>query len=267
MDESKQRDRQPQSERKGPTGEHFDIFFSAVTRSPTLQNIWREVYGDEYPEEAAPSSFVTRSILRRIAHALRVETGDTFADLACGLGGPGLWIVKDTGASLVGIDFSPLAIELATKNAQKHSLEEHSIFRVSDVVATGLPDKSLTAAMSIDAFQLFSDPLAVASEVARLLRPGGSFVFTTFVWEGSPRIKTYRSVFEQVGFIIEEDEELPDQTFRRQIMEQILASRTALLAEMGELAEHTVLAEAQELLRMPPTKHMLLKATSPIDIL
>jgi ubiquinone/menaquinone biosynthesis C-methylase UbiE len=258
MNEIRQEGRPPQGERRGPTGEHFDIFFSAVTRSPTLQSIWREAYGNDYPEEATPSSFVTRTDLRRIAHTLCVGPGDIFADLACGLGGPSLWVAKATGASLIGIDFSPLAIELATKSARERRLEEQVTFLIGDVVATGLPDASLDGAMSIDAFQLFPDPFAVAGEISRLLRPRGRFVFTTMVWEGSPRIKQYRSVFERADFAIEEDEELPDQTFRAQIMEQILASRSALLAEMGELAERTILTEAQELSQMPPTKHMLL---------
>jgi ubiquinone/menaquinone biosynthesis C-methylase UbiE len=229
-----------------------------VTCSPTLQRIWREAYGNNYPEEANPSSFVTRTDLYRIANILNIGPGNTFADLACGLGDPGLWVAKATGASLIGIDFSQVAIELATKQAWERGLEEQAKFLVGNVVATGLPDASLDAAMSIDAFQLFPDPFAVSEEIARLLRPGGRFVFTTMVWEGSPRIKQYRSFFERTDFAIEEDEELPDQTFRAQIMEQILASRSALLAEMGELAECTVLVEAQELSRMLPTRHRLL---------
>ncbi len=115
--------------------------------------------------------------------------------------------------------------------------------------------------MSIDAFQLFPNPFLVAHEIARLLRPGGRFVFTTMVWEGSFRVEQYHAVFEQAGFVVEEDEELPDQAFRKKIIDGILAHRSTLIAEMGrEIAEETVLAEAQEFSKMPPTKHILIVA-------
>ena len=115
--------------------------------------------------------------------------------------------------------------------------------------------------MSIDAFQLFPDPLEVAKEIACILCSDGRFVFTTMVWEGSPRAKHYHAVFEQGEFVVEGNEELLDQAFRRKIMNDGLAQRSALIAEMGrESAERTILAEAKELSMMPPTKHILFVA-------
>jgi 2-polyprenyl-3-methyl-5-hydroxy-6-metoxy-1,4-benzoquinol methylase len=77
------------------------------------QRILTDVYGDDYPVEADPRSYVTLSELHRIAFELRVGPGQSIVDLGCGHGGPGLWVARETGATLVGIDQSRRAIALA----------------------------------------------------------------------------------------------------------------------------------------------------------
>src|SRR5207302_1339153 len=86
---------------KPPTGEDFDVKFAAVGNSSTLRRIWLEAYGNDYSQEVEPYSFVTLTLLRRIAQQLRVGPGQSFADLGCGRGGPGLWVARELGASLI----------------------------------------------------------------------------------------------------------------------------------------------------------------------
>src|SRR3712207_6416933 len=74
--------------------------------SPTSRRARREVYASDYPEDARPRSFITLSELRRIAGDLHIGWGQTIVDLGCGWGGPGLWVARETGAGLVGIDLS-----------------------------------------------------------------------------------------------------------------------------------------------------------------
>lgn len=51
--------------------ELFNVGFAGWSRSPTMRHIWRKVYGEDYPEEVDPFSFVTVTDLRRIARELR----------------------------------------------------------------------------------------------------------------------------------------------------------------------------------------------------
>jgi hypothetical protein len=76
--------------------EIFDIFFSAQPSSPTLRAIWEHVYGDDYPADAQPFSFVTLGELAQIVREVHVGPGETVVDLACGRGGPGLWIAPNS---------------------------------------------------------------------------------------------------------------------------------------------------------------------------
>jgi ubiquinone/menaquinone biosynthesis C-methylase UbiE len=194
--------------RLGLTGWQFDMLFSAVARSATLQQIWRDAYGDEFPAEAEPFGYVTLTDLRRMAHELRVGAGDTIADLGCGRGGPGLWIARETGASLVGVDFSSVAVQHAAQRAAALGLSQRARFAVRDCLATGLPDQAFAGVVSVDVFQVLPDQVAGLREAARILRPGGHFAFTS--WECRPSlpvppmveaslVRDYRPLLAQVG--------------------------------------------------------------------
>jgi SAM-dependent methyltransferase len=234
--------------------ESFNVLFAAVSHSPTLRNIWRAVYGLDYPEEADPFSFVTLTDLRRIAGELGVGRGQTMVDLACGRGGPGLWIARDTGASLVGVDFSEVAVEEARKRASQLGLSEHARFLVGSADATGLPESSLDAVMSVDSFWLFPDKPGAAAEVARILRPGGRFVFTTWDFDHAPpgwppQVPHHGDLLREAGFLLTTYEETPD-WLRRQVAvyEGILKTQPGLVAELGKSAASDMIAEA---LQMP----------------
>ena len=228
--------------------------FAAVSHSPTLRHIWRVVYGADYPEQADPFSFVTLTDLHRIAEELEVGRGQTIVDLACGRGGPGLWIAKQTGASLVGVDFSEVAVAQAQQRASQLGLSEQARFLVGYADATGLPGSSLDAVMSVDSLWLFPDKPGVAEEVARILQPGGRFVFTTWDFDHTPpgwplQLPHHRDLLREAGFVVKTYEETPD-WLRRQVAvyEGILAAQPELVAELGEPAASDMIAEA---LQMP----------------
>jgi SAM-dependent methyltransferase len=228
--------------------------FAAVPHSPTLRNIWRLVYGLDYPDEADPFSFVTLTDLHRIAEELEVGRGQSIVDLACGRGGPGLWIARETGASLVGVDFSEVAVAQAQQRARQLGLSEQARFLVGNAAATGLPNSSLDAVMSVDSFWLFPDKAGVASEVGRILRPGGRFVFTTWDFDDTPlgwppQVPHHGDLLREAGFLLKTYEETPD-WLRRQVAvyDGILTAQPELVAELGEPAASDMIAEA---LRMP----------------
>ena len=64
-----------------PPRDAYGAKWASHVESPTRQRIRSEVYGDEYPAEVDPRSFLTWTELRRLARELRVGRGDTFVDL------------------------------------------------------------------------------------------------------------------------------------------------------------------------------------------
>jgi ubiquinone/menaquinone biosynthesis C-methylase UbiE len=155
-----------------------------------MERIFREVFGDDVaPAEADAFSFVSRSELDRVGRELRLQPGQTFVDLACGAGGPGLWIARATGLNVCGIDISATGIEQATGRAAAAGMSERARYQVGEFGATGLPTKAFDGAISIDALWLAGDKRAAFAETARILRPGARLVGTT--WESSRQIPDF----------------------------------------------------------------------------
>lgn len=217
----------------------FDEIFRAAS-SPVHHRVWREAYGDEYPAELDPYSYVTRTELDRIRHELRVAGGDTMADLGCGRGGPGLWLAAETGADLVGVDISPAAVEAATAHATALGLAGRARYQVGTFAQTGLGTASVDAVVSIDALLFAPDKEAACAELARVLRPGGRLTVTTWDYHSQPvgrppQVDDHRPLLRRAGFDVEAYEEA-EGWYDRQlaVTHGLLASVDEIAAEAGE---------------------------------
>jgi 2-polyprenyl-3-methyl-5-hydroxy-6-metoxy-1,4-benzoquinol methylase len=116
----------------------LNLLYETLAKTPTYRRIWQEVYGAEYPEEAEPFGFVTRTGLHRIAQALHLHSGQTFLDVGCGQGGPGLWVARETEANVLGIDLSEVAIQQARERAERWDLPHQATFLVGNAIRTTL---------------------------------------------------------------------------------------------------------------------------------
>jgi ubiquinone/menaquinone biosynthesis C-methylase UbiE len=173
-----------------PKANDFDRAFTAIATSAGVRRVSRAALPD-LPPEVEPFYFVTLDQLRHLAAAVAVEPGDVLVDLACGSGGPGLWLARATGADLVGVDFSPVAIGQAAERAKRFGPSVRARFAVGELTATGLPDAAADAVVCIDALHLAAEnDAAAAAEVLRVLRPGGRLAFAN--WQtrspGDPRL-------------------------------------------------------------------------------
>jgi len=215
------------------------------------QRILTEVYGDDYPTEADPRTYVTLSELRRIALELRVGPGHSLVDLGCGHGGPGLWVARETGAAIVGIDQSPTAIGLAPERAREFGLAERAHFQVGDITANGLADTSFDGAMSVDVLWAVPDKLAALRECARILKPGAQFVFTTWDRERNPPgypppLADHRPLLSAAGFSIRAYEvQAEAEQRRRAVYERALAAEDEMVREEGQEAVSRIMFEAR----------------------
>ena len=158
--------------------EEFDRELLMTGRSELLWRLMAEAYGDEYPAEVQPWSDTTWWLLGRCVSGLRIGRGAVLGDLACGRGGPGLWLARATGASLLGVDWSEVAVAEASSRVEDFVPVDRVRFVVGLLDATGLGDQSLDGAVCIDALFFAPDRVAALCEVARVLRPGARFLFT-----------------------------------------------------------------------------------------
>jgi ubiquinone/menaquinone biosynthesis C-methylase UbiE len=162
-----------------PNAADFDEWYVNMSASARQQAIQQAHLG--LPPELESSSLLPWDGIADVAAAVRVRSGDVLVDLACGRGGYGLEVARRTGAQLVGIDFSAVAIERARQRQGDDWADVTARFAVGELTATGLPDGSAEAVMCVDAMQ-FADPYGAGlAECRRILRPGGRLVLTG--WE------------------------------------------------------------------------------------
>jgi SAM-dependent methyltransferase len=233
----------------------YDAVYQAMPRSPTLLRIWKElVAGDDYPDEFSHISFVTLRDLRELAQALRLSRESRFSDVACGMGGPGLWIARETGADLSGVDFSSIAVAQAEKRAEKIGMASSARFSVGSFAETGLETGSMDAVMSLDALQYSPDKRAAMRELTRIICPGGRLAFFAFELHreraqglpviGDDPVDDYRPLLEEAGFRVLQYEQTPrwrDRLFAA--YGAVIDAQEALRREMGELAVAALLSE------------------------
>ena len=97
----------------------FDQFYAVQEQGHTLKAIFRAGLGfTEFPPEIVPYSFISQEDLARIGALLALQECEVVADIACGNGSIGLWLMQQSGAQLMGVDVAPAALTLARSKAQ-----------------------------------------------------------------------------------------------------------------------------------------------------
>jgi SAM-dependent methyltransferase len=215
--------------------------------SDTLRTIWHDVYGADHPAGLEPLGFSSAAELSVLQRWLGAGPGDTVVDIGCGRGGPGLWIARNAGTDLIGVDLLPEAVAAAEQRAAALYPGGAASFVVGDFLRTGLPDQSCHAAISIDSLWMVLDKAAAIREVARLVVPGARWVLST--WE--PSYLSYTRLLTAGGWDVLTCQE-PAAWYERQVevYRRIIAAEPDLIAEMGVAAADVLVSEART---MTPT--------------
>ncbi len=83
------------------------------------------------------------------------------------------------GAEMVGIDPSKGALETAALHAEEHGLGQHIHYQQGYAESLPFADGSFSAIVCFDVLEHVQDLKTTISEIARVLAPGGVFVFDT----------------------------------------------------------------------------------------
>jgi SAM-dependent methyltransferase len=222
--------------------DRYRELFSAGQSSELLASIWRDVYADEYPAEIEPFGFVTRTDLRAFVDVLQVDRSATLLDMGCGRGGPGLWVARETGCELVGIDVLPEAVAQADRLKVRLMPSGKATFAIGSFTKTNLRNASVDAIMSVDAFWMVLDKPQALHEMARVIRPGGRFAMTTWI----PNYMDIKGLLTRAGFQLLSNRETDDwKTRQLAVYDGICAHRHELPTAIGAAAAAVIIAEAE----------------------
>jgi cyclopropane fatty-acyl-phospholipid synthase-like methyltransferase len=118
-----------------------------------------------------------------LADRAQIKAGSRVADFCAGLGGPARYLAHKYGADVTGIELTPARVAGAEQLTRLVGLQDKVRVLQGDVMQVPLPDGSMDAVISQEAFLHVPDLPRALGEARRILRPGGRFAFTTWVAE------------------------------------------------------------------------------------
>jgi len=140
-----------------------------------LAEIRREVWGRDIGQH----SWLTAERQEQFAQAAGFTRDTRLLEVGCGSGGPALFLSESIGLTVTGIDNNESGIAAANAEAERRGLSAHATFRCADG-AERLPfdDGAFDAIECIDAINHLPDRGSVLAEWRRVLRPGGTLLYT-----------------------------------------------------------------------------------------
>jgi len=140
-----------------------------------MQKVRAEAYGTDIGQH----SWVTAEELEGDIPRLKLTRASRFLDLGCGPGGPLVFAVSLVGCEGSGVDLSAKAIAAGRARAAALGLDGSVTLREADLNGPiPFENNAFQAVLSLDVILHLRDRAAVFQEVARVLMPGGRFLFT-----------------------------------------------------------------------------------------
>jgi SAM-dependent methyltransferase len=100
-------------------------------------------------------------------------------DVGCGAGGPAMFVARQSGCHVTGVDIDDQGIERANVEAARSSLSDRCRFRVHDAASRfEFPDAGFDLIFAIDSIFHIPRREDFLSEARRMLNPEGKLYFT-----------------------------------------------------------------------------------------
>ena len=144
------------------------------------------VYGQEWlsllvGESLHPGGL---ELTRHLGNRLRLGPADRVLDVACGTGTTSVLLAQEFGCHVTGVDYGAQQIERATAAAAAAGFAVRTAFEVGDAESLPFDAGSFTAVICECAFCTFPSKAQAASEMYRVLAPGGRVGITDLTVNG-----------------------------------------------------------------------------------
>ena len=116
-----------------------------------------------------------------MAERAGLRPGLKVADFCAGLGGPARYFAHRYGVDVTGVELTAARVAGAEALTRAVALDDRVRVLEGDVTAAPLPDVSVDVVLSQEALLHVPDKRRAVLEAARVLKPGGRFVFTDWM--------------------------------------------------------------------------------------
>lgn len=113
------------------------------------------------------------ALTRRLADSLGLRAGQRVLDVASGPGATAIMLAREYGVRVDGVDLTEASVGRARRAADEAGVAELVAFSVGDAERLPFDDGSFDAVICECAWCTFPNKRTAATELARVLRPGG----------------------------------------------------------------------------------------------
>jgi len=188
--------------------------------SAELKSCCAAIYQSDFARMLLGDSFHPggQRLTARLGEHLGLGPGVRVLDVASGKGESAIFLARQFGCQVVGVDFGPQNVGEANARATAAQVGHIVSFVEGDAEHLDFPDASFDAVICECAYCTFPDKRAAASEFARVLRPGGRVGMSDLTRSGSlpqdldgllawiaciadaRRVEEYAGYLERAGF-------------------------------------------------------------------
>ncbi|HWH45983.1 MAG TPA: methyltransferase domain-containing protein [Thermoleophilaceae bacterium] len=142
-----------------------------------------------------------RDLTLRAASVAGLAAGERALDIASGAGVTACLLAAEAGVDAVGVDYGREAVARARRRADAAGLAARVSFVQGDAEALPLADAGFDFAICECSMCTFPDKEAAASEMARVLRPGGRLAITDMTARFEDLPEALRNAASQVACV------------------------------------------------------------------
>jgi len=115
-----------------------------------------------------------------------IGTGTYVLDVGCGIGATPIYLAKEYGCRVVGVDITEKMIARSNERLRGTGLEDKVEFRVADAQDLPFEDATFDAVMAESVLAFVDDRRKALREWIRVTKPGGYVGFTEATWTKTP---------------------------------------------------------------------------------
>jgi len=157
---------------------HFDSL------DPYYRKLWGEyIHHGYWKSGKEPVQTALEQLVEMLADKGKVESNSRVCDIGCGYGASSRYFAKKRGAQVTAITYSKTQWQYSRTHDPESS---NPRYLFADFLKTALQPNSFDAVIAIETLEAMQDKPLFFAEAARILRPGGKFVASTWFIKESP---------------------------------------------------------------------------------
>jgi tocopherol O-methyltransferase len=164
-----------------------DLHRSVRSQYDNLSGLFEQMWGEhmhcgywDLDDPGVPREVAQRRTNQELIAFGGLTPGARVLDSGCGIGASAVMLAGELGCDVDGITLSTDQVRRATQKAAAAGVADRVRFRAMDAAHTDYADGTFDVVWSVESFDVMPDKRAYLAECARVLKPGGRLVVSTW---------------------------------------------------------------------------------------